>query len=66
MSNKELERMDRIILYLETHNTITKSETAQILQIENKTAQRLLVKAEMLGILNGEGDYKGRKYRLNK
>ena len=64
MSNKEIERMDIIIAYLIKNGTITKSTAAQILQVEYKTAQRLLAKAESLDVIIGEGDNKGRIYKL--
>lgn len=65
MSNKEIERMGIILSHLESHAFITKSKAAEILQVEDKTAQRLLAKAESVNILLGEGENKGKKYKLN-
>lgn len=65
MSKKEIERMEKILSYLGDNVFITKSEAAKILQVEDKTAQRLLAKAESLNILLGEGENKGKRYKLN-
>ena len=37
----------------------------KVLNVEDKTAQRLLVKATTLEILKTEGDYKTTVYKLN-
>ena len=66
MSKKEIERMEKILSYLGDNVFITKSEAAKILQVEDKTAQRLLAKAESLNILFGEGENKGKRYKLNQ
>ena len=66
MSNKEIERMEKILSYLDNNIFITKSEAADILHVEDKTAQRLLAKAESLNILLGEGENKGKKYKMNR
>ena len=51
MSNKDKERLLRIIEYLKINESIKKSEAAKVLNVEDKTAQRLLVKATTLEIL---------------
>ncbi len=66
MSNIESKRFEQIIKYLEVNGTISKSTAANILNVENKTAQRLLNKAEELSLLASEGENKGRIYKLNK
>ena len=50
MSNKDKERLLQIIEYLKINECIKKSETAKVLNVEDKTAQRLLVKATTLEI----------------
>ena len=63
MSNKDKERLLRIIEYLKINESIKKSEAAKVLNVEDKTAQRLLVKATTLEILKTEGDYKTTVYK---
>ena len=65
MSDVEQKRVDVIIKYLEANDSITKSKAAEILNIEYKTAQRLLSKAENLSIIDSEGENKGRVYILH-
>ena len=64
MSKKEIERMKVIVSYLGKNVSITKAVAARLLQVEDKTAQRLLAKAEQLDILVSEGENKGRVYKL--
>ena len=64
MSKKEIERMKVIVSYLGKNVSITKAVAARLLQVEDKTAQRLLAKAEQLDILVREGENKGRVYKL--
>lgn len=63
MSNKDKERLLQIIEYLIINESIKKSEAAK--DVEDKTTQRLLVKATTLEILKTEGDYKTTVYKLN-
>ena len=65
MSNKDKERLLQIIDYLKINESIKKSEAAKVLNVEDKTAQRLLVKATTLEILKTEGDYKTTVHKLN-
>ena len=65
MSNKDKERLLQIIEYLKINESIKKSEVAKVLNVEDKTAQRLLVKATTLEILKTEGNYKTTVYKLN-
>lgn len=66
MSNKEKDRMNIIIMYLEEHHEISSSIAAELLDVEVKTASRLLSKAEKCGIVRGEGKNKTKKYLLPK
>ena len=50
MSNKDKERLLQIIEYLKINESIKKSEAVKVLNVEDKTAQRLLVKATTLEI----------------
>ena len=64
MSNKEQDRLRAIVNYLDKNGVIAKSGAAKILGVENKTAQRILVKGVKLDILVSEGDRKSTTYRL--
>ena len=65
MSNKEKDRMNIIIMYLEEHYEISSGIAADLLDVETKTASRLLNKAEKCGIVRGEGKNKTKKYVLS-
>ena len=54
--------MQTILSYPETNKEINSSIAARILDVEVKTASRLLSKAEKLGILKGEGKTKNKVY----
>ena len=64
LSKKEIERMKVIISYLLEHDIITTSKAAELLQVGDKTAQRLLSKGEAVGFLDGKGENKGKQYNL--
>lgn len=64
MSDKEKDRMNIIIMYLEKHYEISSGIAADLLNVENKTASRLLNKAQKCGIVRGEGKNKTKKYVL--
>ena len=66
MSDIDNQRLTIICDYLKTHDYVSNSIAQKLLNIENKTAQRLLIKAEKLSFLKSEGENKGRIYRLNK
>lgn len=66
MSDKEKSRLKTIIDYLAGNSSITSSKAAEILDVENKTANRLLVKAVELGILSPDGENKNRTYSMKK
>ena len=61
-SMSELERagMQIILIYLETNKEINNSAAAKLLEVEIKTASRLQLKAEKLGILKGAGKTKNK------
>lgn len=62
MSELEKARMQIILLYLETNKEINSSVAAKLLEVEIKTASRLLLKAEKLDILRGTGKTKNKIY----
>lgn len=62
MSELERTRMQIIFSYLETNKEINRSTAARLLDVEVKTASRLLLKAEKLDILKGEGKTKNKMY----
>ena len=52
--------MKIILIYLETRKEINSSAAAKLLEVEIKTASRLLLKAEKLDILKGAGKTKNK------
>ena len=56
MSELERTRMQIIFHYLDTNKEINSSITAKLLEVEIKTASRLLLKAEKLDILKSYGN----------
>ena len=65
MSELECARFTVVEKYLKTHETITTASAARLQGVQDKTAHRLLVKAEKLRILSGEGKTKDKVYRKN-
>ena len=66
MSELEIERLKKIIEYLDGEVTVNGTEAAGILNVAPKTAGRLLNKACAAGILESEGRTKGKVYRKSK
>ena len=66
MSDKNKTRLVTVLNYLQTVESISSSQTADLLKIEIKAANRLLVKAVELGILEAQGSNKTRKYSVKK
>ena len=62
MSELERARMQIILIYLETNKEINSAAAAKLLEVEIKTASRLLLKAEKLNILKGTGKTKNKVY----
>lgn len=62
MSELERARMQIILIYLETNKEINSSVAAKLLEVQIKTASRLLLKAEKLDILKGAGKTKNKVY----
>ena len=62
MSELERARMQIILIYLETNKEINSAAAAKLLEVEIKTASRLLLKAEKLDILKGTGKTKNKVY----
>ena len=62
MSELERARMQVVLNYLETNKEINSSIAASLLGVEIKTASRLLLKAEKLEILKGDGKTKNKVY----
>lgn len=56
--------MKLILNYLESNKSISSSKAAELINVEIKTANRLLVKAVETGILTTEGKNKARTYSL--
>ncbi|MDE2521573.1 MAG: hypothetical protein O0X93_00245 [Methanocorpusculum sp.] len=63
VSESEYDRFTVIEAYLKTHETITTASAAKLLDVQDKTAQRLLTKAEKLRLLSGDGKTKDKIYR---
>ena len=62
MSELEIERMKNILMYLNKNKEINSSNAAELLNVEVKTASRLLFKAEKLKIIKGAGKTKNKVY----
>ncbi len=62
MSELEKERMKTILQYLDFNKEINSSNAAQLLEVEIKTASRLLSKAEKLDVLKSSGKTKNKVY----
>lgn len=66
MSDKDRSRMETILKYLESNESITSSTAAELIGEEIKTANRLLVKAVKLDILISKGKNKARIYLVKE
>ena len=69
MSDLEVARLSRLLAYMEQIkglNAITSARAAKILDIQPKTAARLLSKAEKNDILESEGKTKNKTYRFKR
>ena len=66
-SMSELERVRRklILDYLKTHSNISSAVAAELLDVQTKTAARLLTKTETVGFLNSDGKTWNKVYMLN-
>ena len=62
MSELEQERMQRILAYLVKYNEIHSARAAELLDVQIKTASRLLKKAEELNLINSSGKTKDKIY----
>ena len=62
MSELERARMQIILSYLDVNKEINSSTAAKLLEVEIKTASRLLLKAEKLDILKSVGKTKNKVY----
>lgn len=63
MSELEKERLTIVLDYLNRKHQINSSGAAEILGVKNKTASRLLAKAESMGILSSEGEKRYKVYK---
>lgn len=69
MSDLEKDRFRRLLNYmiaLKKYTDISSAKAAKILNIEQKTASRLLAKAEKNDLLESEGKTKGKVYKLKR
>ena len=69
MSDLEKDRFRRLLNYmiaLKKYTDISSAKAAKILNIEQKTASRLLAKAEKSDLLESEGKTKGKVYKLKR
>lgn len=62
MSELEIGRMKNILMYLNKNKEINSSNAAELLNVEVKTASKLLFKAEKLNIIKGAGKTKNKVY----
>lgn len=66
MSELERTRMQIVLDYLSNTSIINSTKAAELLNVEVKTASRLLVKAEKIQILRSEGKTKNKIYRVKE
>lgn len=66
LSNKDSQCLQIILQYLEKNDSIATNLAAKLLNVEVKTANRLLTKACDFKILNSIGENKARVYVLRK
>lgn len=66
LSDKDAHRLQIVLQYLEKNDSIATGIAAKLLNVEVKTANRLLTKACDLKILNSIGENKARVYVLKK
>ena len=64
MSELEKSRLDVINKFLSENNSITSKEAVKLLGISERTAQRLLKKAEGMGIVRSKGTTKNKCYYI--
>ena len=62
MSELEIDRIQVILQYLTVHDTINSAKAAELLDVEKKTASRLLSKAEKVEVLISKGKTKDKVY----
>ncbi len=66
MSELEKSRMKLILNYLDSNKEINSAVAKRLLQVEIKTAARLLKKAEVLNILESSGTTKNKVYFMKR
>lgn len=64
MSELEYTRMKIVLEYFEKNETINSSKAAELLEVEVKTASRLLGKAEKIGVLESQGRTNNKIFKL--
>ena len=62
MSELEIARIQVILQYMTVHDTINSAKAAELLDVEKKTASRLLSKAEKVEVLISKGKTKDKVY----
>ena len=62
MSELEIARIQVILQYLTVHDTINSAKAAELLDVEKKTASRLMSKAEKVEVLISKGKTKDKVY----
>jgi Predicted transcriptional regulator containing an HTH domain and an uncharacterized domain shared with the mammalian protein Schlafen len=64
VSKSEKDRMKIILAYLLEEDSVSNAIVAELLDVRSKTANRLLVKAETVGILKSQGKTKDKRYNI--
>ncbi len=64
MSELEKDRLEIIKSYLSKHRSITSKEAVSLLDISERTSQRLLKKAERMGLIKSMGSTKNKHYYI--
>ena len=56
----------KILDYLKAHSNISSAVAAELLDVQTKTAARLLTKAEKIGLLDSDGKTRNKIYMLKE
>ncbi len=66
MSELEEQRWKIVAAYLAEHETVNSAVAAELLGVHTKTAARLLLKAENIGLLLSYGKTRNKIYKITK
>ena len=62
MTELEKTRLEQVLQHMETNPVISSSQAAELLDVGKKTASRLLLQAEKMGIFKSQGKTRFKVY----